>query len=461
MCRSVRHLLLCVLQFTSWDHHNSPPSQNSNQTPQPVPEVTITPHTSTQTFAGSYQPLTSTHDIPATHNLPDSYCREAPLPAIPDEEEPASESTMSAVTELYPAHVTPRARPRYDTVPQENTTAPAINRTSKPYVGGSNTPPQRTTENGTHYTHNTSRSSVSMPTPKPTVDYSRKPTVHPPASHPASPTSSDSVTSSPTSYEKPTGRRYERSTYPNNSTKQTSPPGPHRPPPTPPATRPDVLNVNSSATTPGCKIDYYGTQSHYEEIPHQPMADSSIRSRYAEVSHSRASEVDTPSSSVSEDVESRRFRQMQPIPQQYYMSHQSGGRPTDTRGSDSLRGIDPNLVKDRSSSGRSFASLSSTDSHDDKQMPIKIPGRRHLSSDTPTSDPPTPVAPMSLREASRIMPQGLVNPSYRVATMAVDVMPSGAGRPFPHGVGRPVPSRRVGGLPTHVRSGIVQGVCFN
>jgi len=159
---------------------------------------------------------------------------------------------------------------------------------------------------------------------------------------------------------------------------------------------------------------------------------------------------------IDEDkVEGRRFRQMQPMPHQYYMEH-AGGRPG---------GYRPDLkdIRERSSSGRSFGSISSSESQDDKQTPIRIPGRQHLSSDSP-SEPTTPVTPMSLKEASRMMPKTRIsNASYRVATMSdmnpVDMEPTSRDRaPAPHSRHhRPTPSRRQGGLPGHVRQGINQG----
>lgn len=451
-------------QYSAY-HHSEP-------TPSPAPEVVVPQ--SSQTFAGSYyNPPSSTHNVTAPHNQPHAlFAASQPLPVIPDEEEapePEANVNMAAATELYPPHSSPRVRRHYDVVPgQEDEAPPAINRTSKPHSVSHHGAPSPSNQNGDHTLHVAPRRPVPLPPHKPSVDYSKKPVIEDPIPHPTGPPvhrpavhSAPSPTGSRHSsseahtpgvhipYDKPVGRRFERSAH-------TTPPE-HSP--AAPA-RPDVLHVVPPHHGPADNVDHLrGNHSLYEEI-HQP--DPSIRTRYSEVrSHklqAPSPETDPYGHRLDGDVESRRFRQMQPVPHQYYIDH-AGGRSAEL----SSRGSDSNLYKDRSSSGRSFASLSSNDSQDDKLTPIRIPGRRHLtSSDSPLSDPPTPVAPLSLREASRLMPQGLVNPSYRVATMAVDVMPDTGAR---HSQGsshrnRPTPSHRKGGLPSHVRHGIVQGVLY-
>ena len=474
--------------------------------PEAVADVSTQP--TSQSFSGSYYPPSSS--APSQHNQPQTYSRTEPLPVIPDEEEPIAQQTMSAVAELYPSHVSPRIRRRYDTVPQEEVTPPVINRASKPAVANNNT-----TDSSSFSPRPTSH--------KPIVDYSRKPSLDSSASQP-----SDYVGSPASQQSPPLDRRrseHHDSTSSPQKADRTSKPV-RRPPPAPPVTRPDVLHVTSAASqseqtfsSSGDNLDKkptdYNDQSHYhdrhvsthgeqqlqyEERPsrhttaspqqyeERPSRHSTASPHYEEersTRHTTASphyedaNLRQPEAGIrgryptpgggheGTGVEGRRFRQMQPVPHQYYMEH-AGGRPTEL--SREGRGSDPNLLRDRASSGRSFASLSSNDSQDDKQMPIKIPGRRHLSSGTPTSDPPTPVSSMSLREAARLMPQGLVNPSYRVATMAVDVMPNQPpvgsaqsqstpqSRVSAQGHVRPTPSRRKGGLPGHVRKGIVQGV---
>lgn len=344
------------------------------------------------------------------------------------------------VGELYPAHTSPvrgrRARGGMTGTDNPPPLPPHIHR--KPATATSSPHQvlvQYSSDNNSsapfgHHEHEVTQ----VTRRKPTVDYSRKPIIEDP-------------TPQPTESHHQTG---ETSTNGRN----------HHPP------EPQARNVRRPPPPrPDKTSTHLPPHREYEEIgaPLANHSEGNIRGRYNEIRGNRGSDADisthsgeSPAYRAEEDaVEGRRFRQMQPVPYQYYIDH-AGDGPRDRALSG--RGSDSNLVKDRSSSNRSFASLSSSESQEDKNVPIRIPSRRHLSSDSP-SDPPTPVAPMSLRDASRLMPQGLVNPSYRVATMA-DMMPSsGASHPpTSRGGMRPTPSRRQGGLPGHVRQGIVQGV---
>jgi len=359
--------------------------------------------------------------------------RPVPLPPIPDEDEAAnwqltktdhSNETMSFATELYPSQPSPRVL-RHREARQSPDTPPVLNRNNKPIIKSS-------------LVNGISRPTVQPPqpptaySPKPGVDYSRKPALPAPGRQVVPPHSPP---------EKPVGRRAQRPTTPSSSRVESLPYGSGeqspavRPAPVPRASHqsskelesPDLVNNNNI-----CNRYYDGHSNRPHALPVEPS--------YATVGN-------------EEDVENRRFRHMQPVPHQYYLER--SGQPTAKERGASVRGADP--VRDRSASDRSFTSFSSADSADDKQTPIRIPGRRHLSSETP-SDPPTPVKPLTLQDAARLMPQGLVNPSYRVATMS-DMMPSSASRPsaVAHG-SKPSSSRRQGGLPGHVRHGIVQGV---
>lgn len=187
----------------------------------------------------------------------------------------------------------------------------------------------------------------------------------------------------------------------------------------------------------------------YDSTP--PRPDGGVSGRQQEIASRGAPLFNDQSGDA--DIENRRFRQMHALPHNYY---------TDRGGSQS----DP---REQGSNGRSYHSQTSSDSQTslsdmDKHTPFKMPGRLHKEGWKPPNDfrpnrqspvqPVGPVKPMSLREAQRHMPKGLVNPSYRVATDMADVM-GDAGAPRPSARTRVSP--RQGGLPGHVRQSIVQG----
>lgn len=348
------------------------------------------------------------------------------LPSIPDVDEDAVEAEPSEYyqpavrRELYPSHPPPSTRTKATT----ESSPPVIDRTTKPTFYSESLKPS---------VNSTLHSS------KPPIDYSRKPSLD--LDNPPTPT--------PTPMNLPSEAPWERS----------RPPVQHQKWPQPAAASPGYHDDHSSTwsgdTEPtGSKPSLYEAQS---PITNQTRPVSTgVREHYDDIRPSAYPQQPH----VQDNVEERRFRQMHPVPHEFYMQQATGRNPDRVYG----RSSEPLTQRDRASSGRSFTSQSSADSTDnlhssEKQLPIRIPGRRHLSSDaSPVAELP-PTKPISLREATRIMGKGgLVNPSYRVA---IDMMPpskqqmSGRPRLSPN---KPTPSKRQGGLPTHVRHGIDEGV---
>ena len=439
---------------------------------------------------------------------------ESDSPAVTETEQTEQVNTevdMQPRVELYGSHPSPRVRQRHDVPPPENDTVqpPAINKHSKPNLLYNSPSKADKTPHSSIISNVQVQPAASQSSPKSV--HSTKPVIEDPPPHPTAPVANPPKVGQPVSVpwdkpQPPSGHRrppppppaQRNQTAPQDpQVSQRSPPRQERPEARPSAaTRPSALKVDYAHSAgfdhehhyhhheqPEGRYDAHYQQPHdqydenrqyppeHQQYPHehhqyppenhqQYPSEQNIRGRYGEIRAHRQlfteSQHDQGMYDIDEDrVEGRRFRQMQPMPHQYYMDH-AGGRPA---------GYRPDLkdIRERSSSGRSFGSLSSSDSQDDKQTPIKIPGRRHLSSDSP-SEPTTPVAPMSLRDASRMMPKTRIsNASYRVATMSdmnpIDMEPTHRDRaPAPHNRHRPTPSRRQGGLPGHVREGITQGV---